>query len=65
MTQFRSRGVSIFLFVLTLCFGGVHAFGQVDEGTVTGIVADPTGAVIPNASVALTNVDTGLVLGAR
>lgn len=65
MTQFRSRGVSIFLFVLTLCFGGVHAFGQVDEGTVTGIVADPTGAVIPNASVALTNVDTGLVLEAR
>src|SRR5882757_2269957 len=32
---------------------------QTDTGRVTGTVADATGAVIPGASVTLTNVDTG------
>jgi hypothetical protein len=34
-------------------------FGQATTGTVTGIVADSTGAVIPNAAVVLTNGQTG------
>jgi Carboxypeptidase regulatory-like domain/TonB-dependent Receptor Plug Domain len=38
------------------------AFGQVDEGAITGTVSDPTGAVIPNAQVTLTNTDQGLTL---
>lgn len=32
---------------------------QVDQGTITGVVADPSGGVIPNADVTITNVDTG------
>jgi Carboxypeptidase regulatory-like domain/TonB-dependent Receptor Plug Domain len=36
------------------------AFGQVDEGSITGLVQDPTGAVIPNAKVTLLNTDQGL-----
>src|SRR5690349_7283875 len=39
-------------------------FGQADQGTITGVVQDPTGAVIPNANVTLSNVDTGAVLKA-
>ena len=35
---------------------------QTDQGTITGVVQDPTGAAIANANVTLSNVDTGLVL---
>jgi hypothetical protein len=34
-------------------------FGQATTGSVTGIVADSTGAVIPHAAVLLTNQNTG------
>jgi hypothetical protein len=34
-------------------------FGQATTGSVTGIVADSTGAVVPKAVVALTNGETG------
>jgi len=37
------------------------AFAQGDRGTITGTVTDPTGAVIPNATVQLTNSDTAAV----
>lgn len=40
------------------------AFSQADQGTIVGLVQDPTGAVIPNAAVTLTNTDTGLALTA-
>jgi outer membrane receptor protein involved in Fe transport len=36
--------------------------GQADQGTITGVVQDPSGAVIGGASVTLTSVDTGQVL---
>jgi hypothetical protein len=35
--------------------------GQADQGTITGVVQDPSGAVIANAAVTLTNVDLGQV----
>ncbi|HEY0784313.1 MAG TPA: carboxypeptidase regulatory-like domain-containing protein [Acidobacteriaceae bacterium] len=38
------------------------ALAQVDEGSVTGTVQDPSGAVVPNASVTLLNTDQGLSL---
>ncbi len=38
------------------------AAGQVDEGAITGIVQDPTGAVVPNAQVNLRNTDQGITL---
>lgn len=45
-----------------LLFGNTNLWSQVDQGAITGAVHDTTGAVIPNAAVTLTNVDTGLVL---
>ncbi len=41
------------------------AFGQADQGTITGVVQDSTGAVVGGASVTLTSVDTGLVVKAK
>jgi hypothetical protein len=34
------------------------AFAQGDRGTITGTVTDPTGAVVPNAAIQVTNSDT-------
>jgi Carboxypeptidase regulatory-like domain len=41
------------------------AYGQVDEGSITGTVTDPTGAVVPNADVTLLNIDQGITLRTR
>lgn len=54
-------------FWLGLCmccvlFSGRQAWAQLDQGTITGVVQDNTGAIIPNAKVTLTDADTGLVL---
>jgi hypothetical protein len=45
-----------------LLFPALAAVGQVDQGTITGLVQDPSGAVVPNAKVTVTATDTGLVL---
>jgi hypothetical protein len=42
-----------------------YAFGQVDEGSITGTVLDATGAVIPNALVTLVNTDQGITQQTR
>jgi len=35
-------------------------FAQLPTGTVLGVVKDPSGAVVPGASITLTNTDTAL-----
>ena len=37
------------------------AFAQGDRGTITGTVTDPTGAVVPNAGIQVTNSETSAV----
>jgi len=44
--------------LLTFCC--VTSRSQTITGSVNGTVADPTGAVIPNAKVTATNIDTGV-----
>ena len=39
-----------------------YAFGQVDEGSITGTVQDTSGAVVPDAQVILLNTDQGTTL---
>jgi hypothetical protein len=56
--------------MLVLCFGlfllgGPAAWAQVDQGAVTGLVLDSTGAVVPGAVVTLTDTDTNLQLSRK
>ncbi|MGB6686646.1 MAG: TonB-dependent receptor [Terracidiphilus sp.] len=65
--QFRQaerRIICALLFVFGYCcvFSGRVALSQVDEGAITGVVKDTSGAVIPNAEVTLTNPDTDFML---
>ncbi len=50
--------------LLLLCGAmlSVQLHAQADQGTITGVVQDPSSAVIGQASVTLTNVDQGSVL---
>lgn len=55
----------VFVLSMVFVFCLAPVFAQLDEGAVTGVVQDTTGAVIPNARVTLTEVNTGLVLRTR
>jgi Carboxypeptidase regulatory-like domain len=59
---FRSFGCITLTTLCVLLVQSPRAFGQVDEGSISGTVQDPTGAVIPNAQVTLLNTDQGLTL---
>jgi hypothetical protein len=51
--------------VLMLLLTSADSSAQTDQGSITGVVQDSTGAVIPNAQVTATNIDTGLALEAK
>jgi hypothetical protein len=54
----RSRWL---LVLLVIALSALSASAQTDRGTITGRVADPSGAVVPNAEVIAMNLDTGAV----
>jgi hypothetical protein len=54
--------ITAFAFALIFLAPGFNAFAQVDQGSITGTVTDPSGAVVPNAKVTLLNTDQGLTL---
>jgi Carboxypeptidase regulatory-like domain/TonB-dependent Receptor Plug Domain len=49
----------IVICLLVLSGHSLHA--QTDTGRITGIVTDPTGAVVPGTTLKLTNTDTGAI----
>jgi Carboxypeptidase regulatory-like domain/TonB dependent receptor-like, beta-barrel len=51
---------AILVALLATLLLSASAIAQVDAGAVRGTVADPTGAVVPNTKVTLTNDATGL-----
>lgn len=62
-----SRKFSKLLVILTVALlaGSLPClWGQADQGTITGVVQDPSGAVIANANVTLISEDTGARLTA-
>jgi hypothetical protein len=54
----RMRRKMRLLAVAVLCVGYAHA--QTTSGLVTGVVTDPSGAVVSGADIEVTNQDTGL-----
>jgi len=60
LQSLKRLGVGLLVFACLHLAAG-RAFAQVDQGTITGVVQDSTGAAIPDASITLTNTDTGLV----
>ncbi len=57
-------GWSLQLVVLLLVVASL-AFGQTGNGTITGTVTDPAGAVVPGATVTAKNTETGVVFPAE
>lgn len=53
------------LLCLVLCALCSNSFAQVDQGTITGVVQDATGAVVGNAQLKLISTDTGLAMQAK
>src|SRR6202789_3057771 len=53
-----SGGIFFFL-VVVLCAGSI-ALAQAGRGTISGLVTDPGGALVPGAQVVLLNRATGL-----
>jgi hypothetical protein len=55
---FRWLLPSLLLVGLSLIYSSL-AWGQVTSGSITGVVSDPTGAVIPGAKVVITDANKG------
>jgi len=53
-----SAAAALVLLLLT----SADSLAQTDQGAITGVVQDSTGAVIPNAQITATSIDTGLAL---
>ena len=53
------KGIFSLLLVCFVCF--TAAYAQTSKGFIVGTVADPNGAVIPNANITITNAATGTV----
>ena len=51
--------VRLFLLPLLFCFA-LSAHAQFDTATLLGTVKDPSGAVVPDAEVSVTNTETGV-----
>ncbi len=61
VSNLKSFGVT--LVALMLIYGAtvsVHVQAQVSGGTISGTVVDSSGRVIPNASISITNIATGI-----
>jgi len=58
-SYFRAAVVALLLLL------PLHAFAQGQRGALTGSVSDPTGALVPEATITITNTDTGVVSTTR
>jgi hypothetical protein len=56
------RGTTLPLLLLVLCLLGLalFSFGQTEAATLSGLITDPQGKVVPGVAVEITNVDTNV-----
>ena len=64
VSRFQRRGLHAISLVVLFAISGTSArlFGQADQAAIAGDVTDSSGAVVSNATVTLTSVDTNLTL---
>ncbi len=58
----RKLGEGAWLLLVWLVVCALPAFGQVDRGAIAGRVMDSSGAVVPKASITVTNKATGVAI---
>ena len=56
----KALSVAVTAFVFSLCFTLPVAAQTAGSGNIVGTVTDPSGAAVPNATVVITNTDTGV-----
>jgi len=56
---------TIFFGWLVLCIGASTALAQVDTGTISGFVRDPSGSGVPDTTVTVKDQSTGLAVEVR
>ena len=57
----RSRPAFCLAMLALILIGGIPAMAQRSDGTISGTVKDPSGAVVPGAAVTITHDQTGAV----
>lgn len=61
MMKKRIFGIVLFFAGLFVALSAVQAHAQYEDGSLIGTIHDATGAVVGNATVTVTNVNTGIV----
>jgi len=56
-----ARGASLVAFLILAAIFAAPLYAQVDTGTISGVVTDASGAIVPSASVAIRNTGTDQV----
>jgi Carboxypeptidase regulatory-like domain len=57
--------IPVILLAVFAAISSNRAIAQSDNGSIVGTVTDATGAIIPNATITVTNLDTGLKFTAQ
>src|ERR1700744_6814230 len=50
----------VFFLGLLIAVGSIKAIAQYEDGSLSGTIHDASGAVVPNATITVTNVNTGI-----
>jgi len=53
----RSKWMAVVVFLTTV----LSTYAQSNQGTITGTISDPAGAVVPTAQIEIKNIETGVV----
>ena len=64
LERFALRTMTI-VSLLLLWIAGPTAFAQLDHGSFVGTITDSTGAGVPQATVQITNIDTGISVATK
>ena len=59
------RRIPLFVAVIVMALFASVSFGQITSGDLVGTVKDPSGAIVSNASVTVTNQATGIVVSVK